>query len=362
MKKMNIVICAGLGEEFLSLGHRVLVLCHKSPSLAVKDEIGDGSCECRIMNRSATKRVFETLDRFRPDMILTHNVAWSDLTAFRYARLRKIRIFSMVHTRYRHYVQLSIPWKFLRLPIVGIAAERWIIGVLNHADLVFALTEDMKNYLRELGLSRLAVAGNGVDPDLFPPREDPGREPASRREPFRLLFVGQIREMKNQIYLLKMARFLPEGYRLDLVGGRTWDGRYYRKFQKELRSGRYPHVDWQGELPPAVTRRFYGTSHIFVNPSILEGQGLAQIEALVSGLPTVRLYSPRSKGVTAHLQTAIHLEETTSPENFAEAVVRLRRDENLYQALRRSALAERNLYSWRKTAERILAFFTPTES
>jgi glycosyltransferase involved in cell wall biosynthesis len=175
--------------------------------------------------------------------------------------------------------------------------------------------------------------------------------------PVRLLFVGQIREMKNQIFLLEVSRFLPDGFRLDLVGGKSWDRRYYRKFVKAIRSERYPKVEWHGELGRRETAEFFRRADLFLNPSLIEVQNLSQIEAFVAGLPTVRLHGPLTRGVTVHLQTAVHLDEETSPKEFAEAVVRLARDRRLYDEIRGNAVAEGSRYSWRTTAERILDFF-----
>ncbi|MCX6566746.1 MAG: glycosyltransferase family 4 protein [Candidatus Aminicenantes bacterium] len=366
---MNIVICAGvldkisgynlatrrLGAEFRKRGHRVLILCHQPPVDISPDANPEDFivCSAKVILRRAP--LFRILDRFRPDVVFTHNVALSDLMGFRYARKRGIPVFSMFHTRYSHYVSFAIPWKPLRFSIFGRVFERWVAGRLKKSTTVFAPTEDMKAYLENLGLTRVEVAGGGVDRTLIGPGEE--RKPESDSGRVRLLFVGQIRAMKNQIYLLEMSRFLPGNYRLDLVGGKCWDRGYYRKFLKAFRSGRYPNVEWHGELEPRETARFFRTARVFVNASLLEAQGLAQIEALASGLPTVRLHGARTSGVTVDLETAIHLDEKASPRKFAEAVVRLVEDDRLCEDIRRRALAEGGRYSWKTTAERILACF-----
>jgi len=364
---MNILICAGmlnrisgynlaprrLGAEFKREGHAVLFLCHRKPADFLPDENSAEFLEIGAKDYFAPGSLFGAIDRFRPEVVFTHNVAPADLAGVRYAKKHRLPVFSMVHTRYRHYLLHSVPLKPLRIPAAAKYCEDRIIRFLSASTLVFAPTEEMKTYLEKAGLSRVAVAGSGADLELFVP----GPDGPSKDGIVRLLFVGQIREMKNQIYLLKMSRFLPDGYHLDIVGGKTWDVFYFRRFKKEILSRRYPNVEWHGELGPRGIGRFYRRAHMFVNPSLLEAQGLAQIEALVTGLPTVRLYGERTRGVTAHLKTAMHLDERTPPRQFAEAIIRLMRNEELYRDLRRGALAERETYSWRTCAKRILSYF-----
>lgn len=368
---MNIVICAGafgavsgynlvvrrFAAEFKARGHRAVILCRKSPAVLSPGESAEDFYAFPAMSLVRGRRAFSALDRFRPDVVFTHNFDLTDLLGFRYGRKRNVPVFSMCHVRFGPYIRLSIPWKPLRLRFIARMFERWVAGWLKKSTLVFALTEDMKTYLREMGLERLAVVSCGVDPELLGPAPDgPRKTPAAGD--VRLLFVGQIREMKNQIFLLETSRFLPDGFRLDLVGGKSWDHRYYRKFVRTLRSGRYPKVEWHGEIGRAETAEFFRNADIFLNPSLIEVQNLSQIEAFIAGLPTVRLHGPLTQGVTVHLRTAVHLDEKTSPKDFAEAVVRLVRDQRLCDEIRANALAEGSKYSWRTAAERVLDFFS----
>ncbi|MCX6563018.1 MAG: glycosyltransferase family 4 protein [Candidatus Aminicenantes bacterium] len=364
---MNILTCAGvldkisgynltprrLSVEFKRLGHSILCLCHRKPADFLPEENSADFLVLEAKDYFAPGSLFGAIARFHPDVIFTHNMAPTDRAGVRYAKKHRLPVFSMVHTRYRHFLLNSVPLKPLRIPAAAKYCEDRIIRFLSASTLVFAPTEDMKSYLQEVGLSRVAVAGFGADLDLFVPGPDAPPENGV----VRILFVGQIREMKNQIYLLKMSQFLPDGYHLDIVGGKTWDVFYFRRFLKEIRSRRYPKVEWHGELRPQEIGRLFARAHVFVNPSLLDAQCLAQIEALVTGLPTVRLCSERTRGVTAHLKTAMHLDERTPPREFASAVVELMRNERLYRDLRRGALAERETYSWRNCAQRVLSYF-----
>jgi glycosyltransferase involved in cell wall biosynthesis len=367
---MNIVICAGafeaisgynhvirrLADEFRTLGHRVMILCRKPPERFAPGESADDFLRCPSSALLRPRRIYAALERFRPDAVFIHNIDVTDQLGLRFGGRIAVPVFAMCHVKFRHYIRLSIPWRPLRWRIIGWLFERWAAGRMKKADVVFALTEDMRTYLRAMGLERLAVVSCGVDPELLKP-ETAGPRALPNPEPVNLLYVGQIREMKNQIFLLEMSRFLPDGFHLDLVGGRCWDRIYYRRFVSAVRSGRYPKVRWHGELGRDETAALFRRAHIFLNPSLIEVQNLAQIEAFVAGLPTVRLYGPLTGGVTAHLQTAVHLDERATPEEFAAAVVRLARDGRLYDEISERALAEGARYSWRETAERILEEF-----
>jgi len=372
---MNILLCGGtfdvisgynlvirrLAAEFKALGHKVLILCRKPPAALYPGERAEDFLSVRAIGLlpGLRTRTNHRLAAFRPDVAFAHNFDVTDLTGLRYARRRGIPTFLMCHTKYRHYLRLAVPWKRLRLRFIGWIFERWVFGRLRKTDIVFALTEEMREYLRTSGLKRLEVVSSGVDREALKPEAGAPPKVLNPKE-IRLLFVGQIREMKNQMFLLEMTRFLPESFHLDLVGGKSWDRRYYRKFLKAVRRGGYPRVEWHGELPPGETAAFFRRADLFVNASLIEVQNLSQLEAFVAGLPTVRLIGPLTGGVTVHGETAVHLDENVSPHAFAEAVVRLVEDRALFGRIRAGALAEGEKYSWRTSAERILGIFEET--
>jgi alpha-1,6-mannosyltransferase len=375
---LNILLCAGtftalsgynlvvrrLAVEFRTLGHRGAILCRKPPADLLPGENPEDFLVFRGWRfwPGLRARVNKALSAFGPGVVFIHNVDLADLAGAGYARRRGIPLLAMCHARFGPYVHLAMPWKAFRLRIVGFAVERWMARRLKNADMVFALTGEMEAYLRRIGLSRLTVIGCGVDREGLAPREATSGATvrADASKVVRLLFVGQIKRTKNQIFLLEMSRFLPPHFRLDLIGGKHYDRPYFRKFLRAYRSGKFPNVAWHGERSPSETAEFFHRADLFVNPSLIEVQNLAQIEALAAGLPTVRLHGPLTGGVTVHGQTAVHLEGNVSPQAFAEAIVRLAGDRALYEKIRAGALVESRRYSWRISAERILEVFAQT--
>lgn len=353
-----------LAREFRFLGHQAVILCRKAPADLFSEENPADFLVFRGWRfwPGFRTRLDRTLNEFKPDVVFIHNIDLPDLAGAGYARRRGIPLLAMCHARFRQYVRMAMPWKAFRLRIIGAAAERWMIRTLKKADKVFALTGEMEGYLRRIGLTRLAVVPCGVDREALAPGKETAGESFGPETAgiVRLLFVGQIKRTKNQIFLLEMSRFLPPNFRLDLVGGRHYDRPYFRKFRRAYRSGKYPNAVWHGERSPAETAGFFRRADLFVNPSLIEVQNLAQIEAFAAGLPTVRLHGFLTGGVTVSGETAIHLEETASPRAFADAVVRLAGNRELYDKIKDGALAESRRYSWRASAERILEIFVET--
>jgi glycosyltransferase involved in cell wall biosynthesis len=115
------------------------------------------------------------------------------------------------------------------------------------------------------------------------------RGPVARPDgpPFRLLHVGTLCALKDQLTLVAAVRLLvDEGLEvmLDVVGFDDWQGRVQREADRLYLSGRVAFLGWrsQDELI-ALSRR----AHAFVMTSLDDVAPVAVLEAAASGLPIV---------------------------------------------------------------------------
>ena len=124
--------------------------------------------------------------------------------------------------------------------------------------------------------SHIIFAPYGVDNKAFHPWEK------DYRHNLKVLFVGEINQRKGIYQILEAAKALQPagGIEFNLVG--TGQG-----VAPELYTPYMPYVNFLGRVPFEKLQELYGTSHVFIFPSMGEGFGLVIPEALSSGLPVI---------------------------------------------------------------------------
>jgi glycosyltransferase involved in cell wall biosynthesis len=145
------------------------------------------------------------------------------------------------------------------------------------ADLHIVASEFSKQSVKFNGFSdnQIIVAPYGVNNVAFKPLEkkyDNG---------LKVLFVGEINQRKGIVQILDTAKELSHlNIEFNLVG-------LGKEYHEELYVPYEDYVNFRGRVSFEDLQMYYGTSHIFVFPSMGEGFGLVLLEALSAGLPIV---------------------------------------------------------------------------
>jgi glycosyltransferase involved in cell wall biosynthesis len=164
----------------------------------------------------------------------------------------------------------------------------------------------------------------------------------------RLLLVGKDFATKAGDQVVAALRLLradvdPE-ITLTVVGPREWP----------MPGEPPPGVRFLGRLPIERVRELYAEHDLFVMPSRFEGFGIALVEALSHGLPSVarrafampEIVRPRDNG---------DLVTSDDPAELAGIVARLLADDALYARVAEQAAGVRAYYSWSRAAEDVIA-------
>jgi glycosyltransferase involved in cell wall biosynthesis len=186
----------------------------------------------------------------------------------------------------------------------------------NIADLYISLTDQMKSDLVKLGLpeEKIRSLPNGLDTKLF--------HPSNKKEDNLLLFVGRISPGKGLHVLLKSLKHLKRAVRVAIIGPPDWDSEYFnhilRLIQKENEKGKHA-IEYIGEKSQTELVDWYQRASVFVLPSIYEGLGIVNLEALACETPVVATKVGGIPEIVRNGEDGI-LVEPNNPLEIADAI------------------------------------------
>jgi glycosyltransferase involved in cell wall biosynthesis len=215
---------------------------------------------------------------------------------------------------------------------------------LAEADRILVPSEYVRDSLVVRGTpnERIAVLPYGVDIGRFRPSARLARDTA---RPLRLLFVGTLSQRKGVKYLLEAARRLgPEAVELVLVGRMIGAQTAFTPYRDVFR-----HVN---HVPYHEVHALYHDADVFVYPSLHEGSAFVTYEALASGLPVV---TTRNAGAVVRDGEEGFIVPIRDVEALVERIDRLRRDEDLRQAMGAKARVRAEQFTWAHYRARLCA-------
>ncbi|WP_284641731.1 glycosyltransferase family 4 protein [Paenibacillus silviterrae] len=171
--------------------------------------------------------------------------------------------------------------------------------------------------------SKLVLVPLGVDTRMFSPaHEQASRKPYVPMDTFRIIQLGQVSLLKGFPYLLEaMVQLRDPKLELVLYGGVGW--RAVRKLIEQYRSRGLNIRLGSGNPLPALRE-----AHLCVHSSISDGFGLAPLEAMSVGLPTIVTDGTGMKDVIRHGENGFIVPKRSS-EAIAECIARLKADNAL---------------------------------
>jgi glycosyltransferase involved in cell wall biosynthesis len=281
------------------------------------------------------------IDRFEPDVIHTHAGTPAAITL------------------------LAAQSVSSRVPLVshfyswGIGRPVWMnqmdLWAFRQADRVICSALAYRDILVEGGVKprhlRLIPWGLSIAPDA-------GARGRSGSRPMTFGTLGRIERRKGQLDLVRafaqIRRRHPDA-RLELVGPIAEEA-YAREIRAAItRLSLKGAVRLTGHV--ADPHRYLRLWDAYVSLSSDEGQGLAVLEAMASGVPVVALNAPGVEDYLTHERTGLSL-RSRSPRGVAKAVERLLDDSRLATRVATRALAMvRRRYDWTRTVERIEAVY-----
>jgi glycosyltransferase involved in cell wall biosynthesis len=173
--------------------------------------------------------------------------------------------------------------------------------------------------------------------------------------PSYLLFVGAQEPRKNIGKLIEALKIVHSRYKkipLVLAGRKGKDSAVVMD-----RINAFDLKQWvytTGYLNDLELRSVYRLATAFVFPSVCEGFGLPLLEAMASGIPVVASQAPALPEIC---QDAALFFDPEHPEELAESIIRVLKDEFLRKDLVQRGDQRVEDFSWELTAEKTLSIY-----
>ncbi|MCG8609724.1 MAG: glycosyltransferase, partial [Pseudomonadales bacterium] len=228
--------------------------------------------------------------------------------------------------------------------------------VVKSSDKITVVSSTMKSYcVRELNVSSEKVIVQSMGVDL---QNRFTINPAKKRNPFGLVFVGRLVEKKGAKYLIdslpKVLSRYPQVHLL-IIGDGTLE--FSLKAQVESLS-LMKNVTFLGAMQNSQIPNYLNENSIAVVPSIVEdngdqeGLGLVIVEAIGCGCTVIASDLPAIRDVVSDGHTGV-LVESKSSDALAAAIIKIIENPELQQMIKENAKNYVNdKFDWRGVGQR----------
>lgn len=214
----------------------------------------------------------------------------------------------------------------------------------RHVDAVVPVSDFERRFVEKVRADEVAVIGNGINLEIFKPSSDKRvedvriRELVGRRKV--VTFVGRM-VPKNGILVIAQAIPKVTAVREDVVFLIVGDGFAREEFNAIIsQAGASSKVILAGEMSDPVP--YYRMSDLFVShvSSLVEGVGLAVLEAIACGVPVVVGDDPTSR---VRLPEVAHFVKKDDPSALARDILTLLDQDLAAERGKLRTFAEQNL-------------------
>lgn len=196
--------------------------------------------------------------------------------------------------------------------------KKYFFNFFKNSDALIALNKDVQKDILKYGFkNKIFIIPNGRDLKAY----RSCRLANIREKEKQLTFIGYLSIRKNQKYLLRVIKYLPHNFTLNLIGSPI-NPAYLKILKDYADKNHLKKVNFLGEVPYEQIPQLLAKSHLFVSASKMEVQSLVIIEALASGTPVVALTNETTKELVDET-VGLCLGKKTSPQLFAQQIMKI---------------------------------------
>jgi glycosyltransferase involved in cell wall biosynthesis len=281
--------------------------------------------------------VKQDLKRFRPHIVHLSAPDWLGHDAKRWAKRRNLPVVASVHTRFETY------FDYYRMGFIRRGVERLLKSFYGDLTEIYAPSGSMAEVLRAEGYSqKVRIWSRGVDRHIFRPdaRDMAWRRSLGIADTVPVIgFVGRLVLEKGLDILADVAAALQARgvpHHVLVVG----DGPARGWIEERL-----PGATFAGFLTGPELARAYGSSDMFLNPSVTETFGNVTLEAMACAVPAVAAAATGSSSLVTDGVSG-RLVPPGDIAAFADALEAYARDPALRAAHGAAALEKSRAFDW----------------
>lgn len=226
--------------------------------------------------------------------------------------------------------------------------------VLRSADVVIALTNDMRRKISKIYGGDVYIIPNGIELERFANlSKQNSRDKLNIAEDDKVvIFVGRFRPEKDVTCLIKAMEIMVErNPKMKLfVIGEGEEEEQLKELTKKLNLDW--HVNFVGQVAYRKVPEYMAAADVFVLPSLSEGFPLVMPEAMACGLPIVATKVGGVPEIITDGENGL-LVEPKNPQQIAEKVLLLLGDDELRQKISKSNKDKVKNYSWENVIQRL---------
>ncbi len=335
-------------SQLRQLGHRVTVVAPEYPHTEEEPDVFrlpsmplPAYPRLRLI-APVTRNVLTRLQELEPDIVHVHSPFAVGLLGLYIARACECPVVFTCHSYYEEYTRYLPP---LSQPL-KLVIRKYLVSYCSYCNLVIAPSHHLHELLLDIGVETpIEILPTGVDPAqadcaaAVAPRRPRSAAGQGNSSAFVLALVGRLAKEKNPDLALQvmfeLARKDPrsrERWRLVVIGDGPEAPRL-RTLAMEL--GIKSLVSFTGEVTREEVFQNLRVADAMIFTSTVETQGLAILEGMATGLPVVTADSPAARELIRDGTEGFV--RPSSPDQIAEAVIRLASDPELAARMGRAA-------------------------
>lgn len=259
-------------------------------------------------------------------------------------------IFLEPRDKQNHSLYQNMGWLYRRLDVPRILNKcRRIITVSNF---------EMENIISKLGIprERMAMIYNGYN-NWFKPIEDTSHVTQKYiADEGYFFFLGNTDPKKNtERTLVAYSKYLQQSDVKRKLLMADLDAEYMNSIiQRNHIENIKEHILMPGYIVNSDLPYIYNGAFAFLYTSLRESFGIPLLEAMACGTPVITCNTSSMPEIAGHDAILVNPE---SSDEIAEMMLQLERDKDFYEKQKAIGLERAKLFSWRKTAEQLLALY-----
>ena len=223
------------------------------------------------------------------------------------------------------------------------------VKAIKNSDIITVVSNSCAKELREIYKidRRIIIVNNGVDTNLFVPKER-----NDMKEPY-ILYTGRLDSRKGLVDLIKSAKYVCREHS-DIKFILTGKGPIKKYLERRINGlGLKKNFYFAGFVARPKLLEYYQNATIYVLPSYYEGLPTTLLEAMSCGIPSIATDVEGSSELITDGETGL-LAPPKNPKRLADAILRLLDDDELRERI--SINARKHIvdnYDWEIITDKI---------